>query len=143
MEAKNSSDKPSGHKRAVYAAVSPTEEDREELLSSTDVEEDPFMGDSADAEKQWRDHRWLRRDGDSSCRKSNRPWIISTVLQIIIIIMLAVLLLREKILPENAMVEETPQVAGVFTGHGPTCESFYFPCRASMTDRGARKQSTQ
>jgi hypothetical protein len=120
MDSKSSNSK---RKSSAYETVAPTDDDREELLSSTEVE-DSLVGDNADAEKQWHEQRWARRDDSSSCRRSNRRWIISTVLQVIIIFLLAVILFQDKIMPDSAMMEETPQVGGAFNGKGPTCE-FY------------------
>lgn len=97
----------------------PTMEDREELLSNTEVE-DSLMGD--EEKGQWHRNNHLssheaRRKRDT--RNSHR-WIMSTILQVLIVALLALILYRQQ--ESKQPVSETPQVGSSFTGKGPTSE---------------------
>lgn len=94
-------------------------EDREELLSSTEVD-DSLMGDE---EKQWRPQepgarRQSKRTRFMSTFKSNR-WLIGTTLQLVIVGLLVLVLLQDR--QKEAVLT---QVGGDYTGGGPTCKSF-------------------
>ncbi|KAK9781501.1 hypothetical protein SCAR479_01372 [Seiridium cardinale] len=104
----------------TYESVS-TMEDREELLSSTEVE-DSLMGD--EEKQQWRTspRHFLSNDSQRKrdARKSHR-WLISTILQIIIIALLALILFRQQ--QATQPLSETPQVGADFNGKGPTIDT--------------------
>lgn len=95
-------------------------EDREELLSSTEVE-DSLMGD--EEKGQW--HTDNRRAPHDTRRKrdavKSHRWLISTILQVIIIAMLGLILSRQ--VEETQAPSGTPQVGGDFNGKGPTSKS--------------------
>ncbi|KAI0125431.1 hypothetical protein BJ170DRAFT_686294 [Xylariales sp. AK1849] len=99
-------------KQAAYDSVS-TKDDREELLSRTEVE-DSLMDDE---EKQWHSAKSRGKEqqkGFAAALFSHR-WMISTFFQLVIICLLGVLLLRDQ-----WHELETPQVGGAFMGNGPT-----------------------
>lgn len=103
-------------KEREYESMS-TMEDREELLSSTEVE-DSLMGDEEKGQWRSRSHsspQEIRRKRDAV--KSHR-WIIGTILQLVIVAMLGLLLFRQQEVKETP--PETPQVGGDFNGKGPT-----------------------
>jgi hypothetical protein len=101
-------------KQTLYDAES-AGEDREELLSSTEVD-DSLMGDE---EKQWHSQqsgamRLSKRNRFMSTFRSNR-WLIGTTLQLVIVGLLVLVLLqgRQK---ETVLT----QVGGDYQGGGPT-----------------------
>ncbi|ETS74181.1 hypothetical protein PFICI_14047 [Pestalotiopsis fici W106-1] len=106
----------------TYETVS-TMEDREELLSNTEVE-DSLMGD--EEKQQWRNtsssHKLLGHDlrRKRDAMRSNR-WLIGTLLQVIIIALLTLILYRQQ---QNVRPpSETPQVGGDVKGKGPTLDT--------------------
>lgn len=102
----------------TYETVS-TMEDREELLSSTEVE-DSLMGD--EEKQQWR--RTASSLGHDVRRKRDavrsKRWLLGTILQVIIIALLTLILYRQQ--QNSRPPSETPQVGGDFKGKGPTCQ---------------------
>lgn len=97
-------------------------EDRDELLSSTDVDES-LMGDD---KQQWNAQRHgTRSDRLLAQFRKYRP-VIDTSLLLVIAGMLAVLLLRDS----HTWSSSGPsQVGGDFTGAGPKCQCtrFHYP----------------
>ncbi|KAI1855389.1 hypothetical protein JX266_000254 [Neoarthrinium moseri] len=94
---------------------------REELRSSTEVES--LMGD--EEKQQWRRHPsslspHFRKFSERGTPTSSHRWIISTVLQVVIIGLVGLLLLREQ--PQTP-TGEAPQVGGDFNGKGPTIDT--------------------
>ncbi|KAF3019802.1 hypothetical protein E8E14_012459 [Neopestalotiopsis sp. 37M] len=100
----------------TYETVS-TMEDREELLSSTEVE-DSLMGD--EEKQQWR--RTASSLGHDVRRKRDavrsKRWLLGTILQVIIIALLTLILYRQQ--QNSRPPSETPQVGGDFKGKEPT-----------------------
>ncbi|CAJ2501379.1 Uu.00g042320.m01.CDS01 [Anthostomella pinea] len=103
------------NKAKTYEPV-PTMEDREELLSSTEVD-DSLMGD--EEKQQWRTSpQESRRKRDTL--RSNR-WLISAVLQCVIVALLVLILVRQDY--SRKKPSETPQVGSVVNGNGPALDT--------------------
>ncbi|KAH6647158.1 hypothetical protein BKA67DRAFT_427767 [Truncatella angustata] len=94
----------------------PSVEDQEELLSTTEVEES-LMGD--EEKQQWRTSpQEMRRNRDTL--RTHR-WLISTVLQVIIMALLALILFRQQ--DTRRLPSEAPQVGSVVNGNSPALDT--------------------